>query len=59
MKTEKNNSKQSIIPIHPEEDYIGMRKAGALAAEILDDLYEIIKPAVSYTQLTLPPICRV
>ena len=47
MKTEKNNSKQSIIPIHPEEDYIGMRKAGALAAEILDDLYEIIKPGIS------------
>ena len=47
MKSGKNTSDQSIIPIHTEEDFVGMRKAGALAAEILDDLYEIIKPGIS------------
>ena len=47
MKTEQNTSDLSIIPVHPEEDFRGMRKAGTLAAEILDDLYEIIKPGIS------------
>ena len=36
------------IPIHnSKSDFEGMRKAGSLAAKILDDLKEIIKPGIS------------
>ena len=31
------------IPIHNEENFIKMRKAGALAARILDSLNDFIK----------------
>ena len=36
------------IPIHNlKDDYEGMRKAGSLAARILDELKKIIKPGIS------------
>jgi methionyl aminopeptidase len=35
------------ITIHTKEDYQGMRKAGHLAASILDDLSEFIEPGIT------------
>ena len=35
------------IPIYSKEDFDGMRKAGSLAAEILDRLQVLIKPGIS------------
>ena len=35
------------IPIHNENDFLGMRKAGALTAKILDELKLIIVPGIS------------
>ena len=35
------------IELHPKEDYAGMRKAGLLAAEILDDLVELVRPGIT------------
>lgn len=35
------------IPIHRAEDYDGMRKAGALAAKILDDMVEFVQPGIT------------
>ena len=35
------------IPIYSKEDFDGMRKAGSLAAEILDKLQILIKPGIS------------
>lgn len=39
------------ITIHSEEDFKGMRKAGKLAAEILDFITEHVKPGVSTDEL--------
>ena len=40
------------IPIHnSKNDYAGMRKAGSLAAKILDELKEIIKPGISTKEI--------
>ncbi len=40
------------IPIHTSEnEYAGMRKAGSLAAQILDELKEIIKPGISTKEI--------
>ena len=35
------------IPIYQKDDFIKMRKAGKLAAYVLDQLYKLIKPGVS------------
>ena len=35
------------IPIHTANEFEGMRKAGLLAAKILDELQEIIVPGIS------------
>ena len=35
------------IPIHSSKDFQNMRNAGSLAAQILDELKEIIKPGIS------------
>ncbi|MFO1243169.1 MAG: type I methionyl aminopeptidase [Rickettsiales bacterium] len=35
------------ITIHQQEDYKGMRKAGKLAAEILDELADIVRPGIT------------
>ncbi len=37
----------NIIPIHTINDFDGMRKAGSLAAQILDELKDLIKPGIS------------
>ncbi len=39
------------ITIHTEEDYIKMRAAGKLAAEILDHLTEMVKPGVTTNEI--------
>ena len=40
------------IPIHNSKNaYVGMRKAGSLAAKILDELKEIIKPGISTKEI--------
>lgn len=35
------------VTIHKPEDYEGMRKAGRLSAEILDELYDVIEPGIT------------
>ncbi|MBN66805.1 MAG: type I methionyl aminopeptidase, partial [Rickettsiales bacterium] len=35
------------ITIHSKEDYEGMRKAGRLSAEILDELTDMIEPGMT------------
>ena len=46
-----NNSDSSNIPIHNEDDFKKMRKAGSLAAKVLDDLNSFIKPGISTEQI--------
>ncbi len=41
------NIDKDDIPIHTENDFIGMRKAGLLAAKILDKLQNLIIPGIS------------
>lgn len=40
-----------IIPLHGEDGFEGMRKAGALAAQALDMLYEFAQPGVTTAEL--------
>lgn len=40
-----------IIPLHGEEGFEGMRKAGNLAAQALDMLYEFAQPGVTTAEL--------
>ncbi|MGB0843135.1 MAG: type I methionyl aminopeptidase [Alphaproteobacteria bacterium] len=40
-----------LVPIHPSEDYEGMRKAGALAAEVLDYITDFVDVGVSTGKL--------
>ena len=46
-----NNSDSSDIPIHNEDEFKEMRKAGSLAAKVLDDLNNFIKPGISTEQI--------
>ena len=39
------------IPIYNKEDFDGMRKAGSLAAKVLDDLKILIKPGISTLEI--------
>jgi methionyl aminopeptidase len=39
------------IPIHNSSDFEGMRKAGSLAAKVLDELKELIVPGISTQQI--------
>ena len=39
------------IPLHNLSDFEGIRKAGALAANILDQLKDIINPGISTQQI--------
>jgi len=41
----------SNIPLYNSEDFQGMRNAGSLAARILDQLKEIIKPGISTLEI--------
>ena len=42
---------QNEILIHPEEDFVGMRKAGKLAAEVIDYVTEFVRPGVTTDEL--------
>ena len=44
------------IPIHQEQDFIGMRKAGQLAAEVLDYITDFVVPGA--TTLKLNDLCH-
>ena len=35
------------IPIYQKKDFDKMRKAGSLAAHVLDQLYKLIKPGIT------------
>ncbi len=39
------------IPIHTKKDFEGMRKAGSLAADVLDSLSEKIVPGISTQEI--------
>ena len=39
------------IPIYKEEDFKKMQEAGKLAAKVLDQLYELIKPGISTLEI--------
>lgn len=39
------------IPIHPAEDFLGMRKAGRLAAETLDMITPYVRPGVTTAEI--------
>ena len=41
----------NIIPIHTEDDFIGMRKAGKLASRVLDYIGQFVKEGVSTEEL--------
>jgi len=41
----------SKITIHDQKDFEGMRKAGKLAAEVLDYIYDYVKPGVTTEKL--------
>ena len=41
------------IPIHSKSDFIGMRKAGLLAAKILDELQNFIDPGISTEEINI------
>ena len=43
--------KSNDIPIHNEQDFASMRKAGKLAASILDRLNYLIKPGISTLEI--------
>ena len=43
--------KSNDIPIHNEQDFASMRKAGKLAASILDRLNDLIKPGISTLEI--------
>ena len=51
MNTINQDKTISSIPLHNEKDFEGMRKAGSLAAKILDTLYNLIKPGISTEEI--------
>ncbi|MBF0169335.1 MAG: type I methionyl aminopeptidase [Alphaproteobacteria bacterium] len=48
---ERSRTEAARVRIHPPEDFEGMRKAGALAAEILDFITPFVKTGVSTGEL--------
>ena len=44
---QKTRRQPGVIPLHGEEGFAGMRKAGALTAEALDLLVDAVQPGVS------------
>ncbi|SDG94453.1 type I methionyl aminopeptidase [Pelagibacterium luteolum] len=49
--TAKKKRMQGVIPLHGEDGFAGMRKAGAITAEVLDLLVPMIEPGVSTATL--------
>ena len=41
------------IPIYQKNDFHKMHQAGRLAASVLDQLYELIKPGISTLELMI------
>ncbi|WP_404403290.1 type I methionyl aminopeptidase [Pelagibacterium halotolerans] len=49
--TAKRKRMPGVIPLHGEEGFAGMRKAGALTAEVLDLLVPMVEPGVPTSKL--------
>ncbi|MCD7059948.1 type I methionyl aminopeptidase [Pelagibacterium xiamenense] len=49
--TAKRKRMPGVIPLHGEEGFAGMRKAGALTAEVLDLLVPMVEPGVPTAKL--------
>jgi methionyl aminopeptidase len=47
----KSRRTAGVIPLHGEAGFAGMRKAGRLAAEVLDILVDVIKPGVTTLEI--------
>ena len=43
--------RDGTIKLHTEDGFAGMRKAGRLAAQILDELVDLVQPGVSTAEL--------
>lgn len=56
MEDDFDDAHAGAIPLHKEDGFIGMRKAGALAASILDDMVDVVKPGI--TTLEINDICH-
>ncbi len=46
-----NAPESRVVKLHSAEAFAGMRKAGALAAEVLDFITDYVKPGVSTEEL--------
>ena len=46
-----NAPESRVVKVHADEAFAGMRKAGALAAEVLDFITSYVKPGVSTEEL--------
>ena len=46
-----NAPESRVVKVHAAEAFAGMRKAGALAAEVLDFITSYVKPGVSTEEL--------
>jgi methionyl aminopeptidase len=47
----KSRRTAGVIPLHGEAGFAGMRKAGRIAAEVLDILVDVIKPGVTTLEI--------
>jgi len=47
----KSRRTPGVIPLHGEDGFAGMRKAGALTAQALDILTEYVEPGVATAKL--------
>ena len=47
----KSRRTAGVIPLHGEAGFAGMRKAGRVAAEVLDILVDVIKPGVTTLEI--------
>ncbi|MDX9690430.1 MAG: type I methionyl aminopeptidase [Proteobacteria bacterium] len=51
MNAQDENEYKEVIPLHGPEDFEGMRKAGRLAAEVLDYITPYVQPGVTTDEL--------
>jgi methionyl aminopeptidase len=56
MQNQTEKTQSQGVTIHQAEDYEAMRKAGRLAASILDDMMDVVRPGV--TTLEIDQLCH-